>query len=151
MDTKPALESSLVREFVAVAHSDLERTRALLEQEPGLVNASWDWGGGDFETALGSASHMGRPDIANYLLENGARLDLFAATMLGKYEIVKSVLVESAVAIEVQIKIQLRLRGARIFPDRHARVVLHVGDALQVIGAAISQRCKSPWSGAQFI
>ena len=92
MDTKSALESSLVQEFVGVAHSDLERTRALLEQEPGLVNASWDWGGGDFETALGAAAHMGRKNIANYLLKNGARLDLFAAAMLGKYEIVKSAL-----------------------------------------------------------
>jgi len=92
MDTKPALESSLVEEFVTVAHSDLERTRELLEQESGLVNASWDWGGGDFETALGAAAHMGRKDIANYLLENGARLDLFAAAMLGKLEIVKSTL-----------------------------------------------------------
>jgi hypothetical protein len=92
MDTKPALESSLVEEFVRVAHSDLERTRELLEQEPGLVNSSWDWGGGDFETALGSASHMGRPDIANYLLENGARLDLFAAAMLGKLDIVRAAL-----------------------------------------------------------
>jgi hypothetical protein len=92
MDTKPALDSNLVEEFVRVAHSDLERTCHLLEQEPGLVNASWDWGGGDFETALGSASHMGRPDIANYLLENGARLDLFAAAMLGKLDIVKATL-----------------------------------------------------------
>ena len=92
MDTKPALGSRLVEEFVAVAHSDLERTRALLEQEPGLANASWDWGGGDFESALGAAAHMGRKDIAYYLLENGARLDLFAAAMLGKYEIVKSAL-----------------------------------------------------------
>jgi len=92
MDTKPALASSLVEEFVRVAHSDMERTRELLEQEPGLVNSSWDWGGGDFETALGSASHMGRPDIANYLLENGARLDLFAAAMLGKLDIVRAAL-----------------------------------------------------------
>jgi len=101
MDTKPALVSSLVEEFVRVAHSDLERTRELLEQEPGLVNSSWDWGGGDFETALGSASHMGRPDIANYLLENGARLDLFAAAMLGKFEIVKSALDSYPEAIHV--------------------------------------------------
>ena len=101
MDTKPALESSLVKEFVAVAHSDLERTRELLEQESGLVNASWDWGGGDFETALGAAAHMGRKDIANYLLENGARLDLFAAAMLGRYEIVKSTLDNFPDAIHV--------------------------------------------------
>jgi len=92
MDKKDALAPNLVEEFVRVAHSDLERTRTLLEQEPGLVNAAWDWGGGDFETALGSASHMGRIDIAIFLLDHGARLDLFAAAMLGKLEIVKAAL-----------------------------------------------------------
>ena len=101
MATKPALESKLVQEFVQVAHTDLDRTRELLEQEPGLANATWDWGGGDFETALGAASHMGRKDIANYLLENDARLDLFAAAMLGKFEIVKSVLKAYPNAIHV--------------------------------------------------
>ncbi len=92
METKPALDSKLVEEFVRVAHADLNRTMELLAQEPGLVNASWDWGGGDFETALGSAAHMGRKDIANFLLEHGARLDIFAAAMLGKLEIVKAAL-----------------------------------------------------------
>lgn len=92
METKPALESELVQEFVGVAHANLERTRQLLAQEPALINAAWDWGGGDFETALGAASHMGRQDIATFLLENGARLDLFAAAMLGRLEIVKAAL-----------------------------------------------------------
>ena len=92
MNTKPALDPNLVQEFVGVAHTDLERTRKLLAQEPALVNATWDWGGGDFETALGAASHMGRKDIANFLLEHGARLDIFAAAMLGKLEIVKAAL-----------------------------------------------------------
>ena len=92
METKPALDSKFVEEFVRVAHADLNRTMELLAQEPGLVNASWDWGGGDFETALGSAAHMGRKDIANFLLEHGAHLDLFAAAMLGKLEIVKTAL-----------------------------------------------------------
>jgi len=93
METKPlALETTLVEEFVRVAHSDLDRTRELLAQEPALVNASWDWGGGDWETGLGAAAHMGRKDIASYLLENGARLDLFAAAMLGNLEIVMAAL-----------------------------------------------------------
>jgi hypothetical protein len=35
---------------------------------------------------------MGRKDIANFLLEHGARLDIFAAAMLGKLEIVKAAL-----------------------------------------------------------
>ena len=59
MDTKPALEAKLVQEFVGVAHTDLKRVKELLSQEPTLVNATWDWGGGDFETALGGAAHMG--------------------------------------------------------------------------------------------
>ena len=92
MESKPALATTLVQEFVGKAHGDLERVKELLAQEPNLVNATWDWGGGDFETALGAAAHMGRKDIANFLLENGARLDIFAAAMLGKLEIVKAAL-----------------------------------------------------------
>ncbi len=92
MEPKPALEANLVQEFVGNAHGDLNRVQELLAQEPMLINATWDWGGGDFETALGAASHMGRKDIANFLLEHGARLDIFAATMLGKLDIVKATL-----------------------------------------------------------
>ena len=92
MERAPALELELVQEFVAKAHGDFERVKELLTQNPGLVNATWDWGGGDFETALGAAAHMGHKEIANYLLEHGARLDLFAAAMLGKLDIVKAAL-----------------------------------------------------------
>ena len=92
MEKKPALEAELVQDFVGNAHGDFERVKELLAQEPGLVNATWDWGGGDFETALGAAGHMGRKDIANYLLDNGARIDLFVAAMLGQLEIVKAAL-----------------------------------------------------------
>ena len=89
---KPALETTLVQEFVGNAHGNFARVKELLEQEPALVNATWDWGGGDFETALGAASHMGNKQIAIYLLEHGARLDIFAAAMLGKLEVVKAAL-----------------------------------------------------------
>ena len=92
MDKKPALDAKLVEEFVGNAHGNFERVKELLDQEPALVNATWDWGGGDFETALGAASHMGNKIIANFLLEHGARLDIFAAAMLGHLEVVKSAL-----------------------------------------------------------
>lgn len=92
MDPKPSLESGLVQEFVGNAHGDLNRVQELLAQEPGLINACWDWGGGDFETGLGAAAHMGRKDIACFLLDRGARLDLFAAAMLGKLDLVKAAL-----------------------------------------------------------
>lgn len=92
METKPALDSKLVQEFVGNAHGNFARVKEMLEAEPALVNATWDWGGGDFETALGAASHMGNKQIANYLLEHGARLDIFAAAMLGNLAVVKAAL-----------------------------------------------------------
>lgn len=92
MEPIPALEAGLVQEFIGQAHGDLEHVQELLAQQPSLINAAWDWGGGDFETALGAASHMGRRDIAEFLLKRGARLDLFAAAMLGELEMVKAAL-----------------------------------------------------------
>ncbi len=88
----PRLAPELVESFVANAHGDLDAVRELLDAEPQLVNAAWDWGGGDWETALGAAAHMGRHDIARYLLDRGARLDIFAAAMLGRVEIVKAII-----------------------------------------------------------
>jgi hypothetical protein len=103
MADKPvALNSDMVNEFVRVAHADLKRVQELLEQEPALVNAAWDWGGGDWETGLGAAAHMGRADIANFLLSKGARLDLFVAAMLGKLEIVKAAVADDPDIINVK-------------------------------------------------
>jgi len=90
MDAPPALDPKLVLDFVTKSHGDLDRVKELLAQEPRLINATWDWGGGDFESALGAASHTGQKNIAIFLLEHGARLDIFAAAMLGKLEIIKA-------------------------------------------------------------
>ncbi len=92
MDTPPPLPAALVQEFVGVAHSNLERVKELLAQEPALINAEWDWGGGDFESGLGAAAHMGHRDIALHLLANGARFDLYAAAMLGQLDLVRAIL-----------------------------------------------------------
>ena len=91
-ETPPALDSELVRQFVANTHGDLEAVRSALTDAPALANASWDWGGGDWETGLGAAAHMGRRDIAELLLDHGARLDVFAAAMLGETEVVRAIL-----------------------------------------------------------
>jgi hypothetical protein len=90
----PQLEQALVNEFVSVAHTDLDEVKRLLTQEPALVKAAWDWGGGDFETGLGAAAHMGNREIALFLLKNGASLDLFAAAMLGHVDVVRAMLAE---------------------------------------------------------
>ena len=86
------LDKELVKEFVIKGHGDLPRVIELLGKEPGLLNASWDWGGGDFETAIEGAGHMGNKEIANYLLQQGARMNIFCAAMLGRLDVVKSTL-----------------------------------------------------------
>jgi len=86
------LKPELVKEFVVAAHVDLDKTKALLAETPSLLNATWDWGGGDFEMAIGGAGHMGRRDIALFLIGQGGRFDLFVAAMLGRLDIVKPML-----------------------------------------------------------
>lgn len=90
VDKGPPLALDLVKEFVGAAHAKLDRTKELLAEQPGLLNATWDWGGGDFETGLGGASHMGNKEIALFLIGQGARMDIFAAAMLGKLDVVKA-------------------------------------------------------------
>ena len=83
---------SEVQAFVGNAHGDLDAVRAALTADQTLANAAWDWGDGDWESALGAAAHMGRRDIAELLLEHGARMDVFAAAMLDEVEIVRLML-----------------------------------------------------------
>ncbi len=61
--------------------------------------ASVDWGFGDWESALGAASHTGNRDIAEYLIEHGARPTLFSAAMLGQLGVVRA-FVEAAPGVE---------------------------------------------------
>lgn len=89
-DTFPTQPPDLVREMVRVSHFDLKRVQQLVEAQPSLARAAWDWGFGDWETALGAASHMGSRPIAEYLIAKGARPNLFSAAMLGHLEVVKA-------------------------------------------------------------
>src|SRR5208282_4361433 len=66
--------------------------KTLLDKQPMLLNAAMDWGNGDWETGLGGASHMGRRDIVELLLDRGARIDIFCAAMMGQIDALKSFL-----------------------------------------------------------
>ena len=72
-----------VLEFVQAGHGDLAKVKAMLAADPALVHARWDWGDGDWESALEGAAHMGRADIVRHLLASGARVDILTAAMLG--------------------------------------------------------------------
>jgi hypothetical protein len=89
-DTFPTQPPDLVREMVLVAHFNFKRVKELVEARPSLAKAAWDWGFGDWEAALGAASHMGNREIAEYLLAKGARPTIFSAAMLGQLDVVKA-------------------------------------------------------------
>ena len=86
------LSEELVHEWVWRGHFDLDGVKRMLAVHPTLLNSSYDWDHGDFEMAIGGAGHMGRRDIAEYLLSQGGRMDIFVATMLGRLDIVKATL-----------------------------------------------------------
>lgn len=88
----PQLNRQRVQDFVIFAHSDLKMVEKMLGKEPRLLNSYMDWGAGDWESALGGASHMGRHDIVELLLDRGARIDIFCAAMMGQLEAVRSFL-----------------------------------------------------------
>ena len=79
-----------VRSVVGASHSNLERVRELVLEQPALAKANWDWGFGDWESALGAASHTGRREIAEFLIAHGARPNLFSAAMLGEVDVVRA-------------------------------------------------------------
>jgi hypothetical protein len=83
------LPAEKVKDFVSAGHNNLDKVKSLLVEFPTLLYAMWDLGGGDFETALEGAGHVGNKDIANHLIKLGARTNMFVLTMLGKTQIVK--------------------------------------------------------------
>ena len=88
----PSIDDEVVAKVVSKSHSDLEAVKALVDKRPELARATWDWAFGDWETAIGAASHVGRRDIISYLLSKGARPNIFTFASLGAYNVVKSMI-----------------------------------------------------------
>ncbi|WP_405208783.1 hypothetical protein [Aquimarina sp. LLG6339-5] len=90
-EIKP-MKIELVKEFVVAGHKDLDTVKSMLEEYPNLIYSRYDWGNGDFEEAIEGAGHLGNKEIAEFLISQGARVNLFVLTMLGKIELVKPIL-----------------------------------------------------------
>ncbi len=86
----PRQDPALAQEVVGRSHTDIKRVRELVERQPALARAAIDWGYGDWESALGAASHTGRREIAEFLLSHGAQPTLFSAAMLGQLPVVRA-------------------------------------------------------------
>jgi hypothetical protein len=82
------IDVKIVKEFVAAGHKDLNKVKEMLAAYPNLIYAKYDWGNSDFEEAIEGAGHLGQKEIANYLISQGARVNLFVLTMLGHAHLV---------------------------------------------------------------
>src|SRR5687768_2107653 len=91
-DPKVPLDKTLVQEFVGTAHRDKDKIVTMLEEHPNLLNASHDWGYGDFETALDASSHVGYKELVTYLVDKGAQTNIFTACLFGRMDIIKPTL-----------------------------------------------------------
>jgi hypothetical protein len=88
----PSMNDNMVSGIVGASHGNFDKVKELVGKRPELAGASWDWGFGDWETALGAASHVGRRDIAEFLISNGARPDIFTYTMMGMLKAVQEII-----------------------------------------------------------
>ena len=87
----PSMDDTMVSGIVGAAHGNFDKVKEMVNARPELAGASWDWGFGDFETALGAASHVGRRDIAEFLMSHGARPDIFTFAMMGMLKSVQEI------------------------------------------------------------
>jgi len=81
-------DQKLIDQFVGAAHGDLEKVRHMVDERPDLVFKV----SSQNETALQAAAHLGQRKIAEYLLAQGAPLDICTAAMLGKADDVSRML-----------------------------------------------------------
>lgn len=91
-DNPDPIDNATIKEFVLAGHGDLPKVKEMLAEIPNLIYCRYDWGGGDFEEAIEGAGHVGNKEVANFLIEKGARVNLFVLTMLGKTDLVRPVL-----------------------------------------------------------
>lgn len=73
-------------QFIIDAHSNLELVKEKAAANPELVHA---YNPETIESALGAAGHMARRDIAQFLLDQGAELELATAAMMGMLDDVR--------------------------------------------------------------
>ena len=111
----PHIDPEVVAQVVGRSHFDLEGVKALVEPRPELARSVWEWRFSDFESAIGAASHVGRRDIALYLMDKGARPTLFTFAMLGAHDVV-----QAAVAAAPGIQRTAGPHGISLLDHAHA-------------------------------
>jgi ankyrin repeat protein len=90
-DNQPAttLSQERIKPFVLAAHGDLDEVRRQLAEEPALLDACFlEWN----ERPIEAAGHTGSRAIAEFLLAQGAPMNVFCAAALGDVDQVRAFL-----------------------------------------------------------
>lgn len=77
--------------FEAIVAGDRAKLEDLIQRNPDLVNSRDEQG----LSAVLMAMYYGKPDLARYLVDQGARLDIFEAAAVGELARVKQLMEES--------------------------------------------------------
>lgn len=77
------LTQEQIRDFVLPAHGNFDVVKQMLAEEPRLLNEKYEKYD---ETALEAASHVGNRPIAEFLLAQGAPMNIYTAAMFGLTE-----------------------------------------------------------------
>jgi uncharacterized protein len=102
-----SIDQDQIKAFVLAGHNNLEVVKTMLAEQPELLEAGFVWGqlpdgSPDNETALQAAAHMGKRDIALFLLAQGATLEITSAAMLGDVAAVEVFLAADAALIRAK-------------------------------------------------
>ena len=90
--TQDPLTQEQIRNFVLPAHGNLAVVQQMLAADPRLLNEKYE----EFdETALEAASHVGNRPIIQFLLSQGAPMNIYTAATLGQQDAVAAFLDES--------------------------------------------------------
>src|SRR5258708_34844303 len=80
--SQSGISQQTIDEVVGVAHGNFARVKELLAQHPDLIAANATW----VERPIQAATHVGSVEIARFLLDHGAPLDIFTAATVGLVE-----------------------------------------------------------------
>lgn len=135
------LAQEAINNFVIAAHHDLAQVKKSLAEQPDLLNENADW----VETPIQAAAHMANRDIMDYLLAEGAPLDICTAAVLGRADDVRAMLADDPGLAEAT--------GAHNIPVMYFAAIVGNEDIAQILldaGAAINSPdgSNSPLHGA---
>lgn len=129
-----SLSQETINEFVVASHFDLPKVKELLAHHPDLLNENAEW----IETPIQAAAHVNNRDIIEYLLEQGAPLDICTAAVLGRLDDLRALLAEAP-----------ELKDAHGSHNLHVLFYAALGDSIPVAEALVEAGAQVNAEGSQ--